>query len=77
MRYAKVTAKFDDGRRTFLIKVTRETPRLLFGLEVDHEGEPVEQRGSRHMIVFGKSDIVKIVPMRMNLHYAELEPDDG
>ena len=81
LRYAKITARFGDKKKTFTIKVGRETVDKISGFEVDGEGSPVERpvKGtdgwSRHLIVFAKADIVKIVPMRMNLHYAELEPD--
>jgi len=81
LRYAKITARFGEKKKTFLVQLGRETAGRIYGMEVDREGSPIERpvKGtdgwSRHLIVFSRPDIIKIVPMRMNLHYGELEPD--
>ena len=78
-RYLKITQT--DGVR-YILRVTRETPAFIIGIEVDAEGdeivprgihpkigEPYHQRERRVM----RDAVKKAVEMRMNPTYATLE----
>ena len=78
IRYLKITLV--DGRR-FILRVTRESPRLISGVEVDAEGDDVVPRGVdvagrpyHERVIHVQRDLVrKIVEMRMSPKYATLE----
>ncbi|HSX23427.1 MAG TPA: hypothetical protein VLE97_11690 [Gaiellaceae bacterium] len=79
IRYLKITQT--DGTR-FILRVTRESPHLVSGIEVDAEGDEVVPRGldpvtgqpwhqrERHV---PRGAIRKAVEMRMSPTYATLE----
>ena len=67
-----------DGKplpaRTVTIRVLSESAQFLSGLRVDKNGEPVGPVGVdevREMIAL--EAITKRTPLRLNLHYGELE----
>lgn len=72
IRYLKITLV--DGTR-FILRVTRESPHILTGYEVNTEGDevvpPGYERRQRHV---GREIIRKAVEMRMSPKYAILEP---
>jgi hypothetical protein len=70
--YLKIT--LDDGRR-FLLRVVRETPLFVRGIEVNAEGDEVVPPGAHQLLhIIDRGRIAKIVQMRMNPKYATLEP---
>lgn len=79
MRYVKITQT--DGVR-YILRITRETPAVIIGIEVDSEGEEIVPRGihpkigapyhQRERRVM-RGAIKKAVEMRMNPTYAMLE----
>lgn len=72
MRYVRVVDC--DGKRYYL-RVTRETATLLAGIEVDEDGDEVVPRGHHNRLrVVAREAIVRCDEMRMNNHYATLEP---
>lgn len=77
-RYLKITL-LDDTR--FIIRVTRESPKLISGVQVDTRGDEIVPPGvdpegrSYHQRVLHvpRTEIDRVVPMRMNNKYATLE----
>jgi hypothetical protein len=78
-RYLKITQT--DGVR-YILRVTRETPAVVIGIEVDAEGEEIVPRGIHPKIgepyhqrerKVMRDAIKKAVEMRMNPKYATLE----
>jgi hypothetical protein len=73
-KYVRVWLK--GQRRSFLLRVTRETDRMISGYEIDHEGEEISgETWDRRLRLIDKSLIERLQPMRMNLTYACLEED--
>ena len=78
IRYLKLTDV--DGTR-FILRITRESPDLISGIEVDAEGDEIVPRGvdvtgqpyHQRMRHVPRSSIKKVVEMRMNPKYAMLE----
>jgi hypothetical protein len=79
MRYLKITQT--DGVR-YILRVTRETPAVIIGIEVDAEGEEIVPRGIHPKIgepyhqrerKVMRGAIKRAVEMRMNPKYATLE----
>lgn len=71
MRYLKIT--LIDGTR-FLLRVTRESPRILIGYEVNDEGDEVVPPGyERRQRFVDRALIKKAVDLRMSKKYAMLE----
>lgn len=80
-RYARVRfIGADDRRRTAYLEILRETPARIVGYTVDREGDRIERPVpgtdglSVELLVLDRKDLLGFVPMRMNLHYCELEP---
>jgi hypothetical protein len=72
IRYLKIT--LDDGRR-LILRVTRETPLFVRGVEVNAEGDEVVPSGAHQRLhIIDRGRIAKTVKMRMNPKYATLEP---
>jgi hypothetical protein len=78
IRYLKITDL--DGKR-YILRVTRESPHFVVGIEVDAEGDEVVPRGvdpegrpwhQRERKV-QRGTIKRAVEMRMNPKYATLE----
>lgn len=70
MKYAKVRI----NRRTVYIEVLSESARFITGYEINKYGDPIIPNGApggRLRII--EKVIAKITPMKMNLHYCELE----
>lgn len=79
-RYVQVTIKLPENhRRTVRLKISTDSAKVLTGYEVTKEGEHVTKKtNTGHaecFFVIAQGDIVKRVPLRMNLHYGELEPE--
>jgi cyanophycinase-like exopeptidase len=71
IRYLKITLV--DGTR-FILRVSRESPNLLSGIEVNTEGDEVVPPGhDRRQRFVAKALIKKAVELRMNKKYATLE----
>ena len=71
IRYAKIT--LIDGTR-FILRVTKESPAVVRGYEVNAEGDEVVPPGACNRLrIVGREFIAKIVEMRMNNTYATLE----
>jgi hypothetical protein len=79
IRYLKITDL--DGAR-YILRVTRESPEAVIGIEVDSDGEEIVPRGTDpqgrawHLRLrkVPRTAIKKAIEMRMNLTYASLEP---
>lgn len=70
IKYAKITA---SGQR-FILRVTRETPRFVIGIEVNADGEEVVPPGYHNrMRVVQRTTITRYVEMCMNNKYGTLE----
>lgn len=70
-RYLKIT--LDDGTR-FMLRVRKESPLLVSGIEVDAEGDEVVPRGAHQRLrIIDRGRIARIVEMRMNPKYGRLE----
>ena len=71
IRYLKITLV--DGTR-FILRVTKESSKIVHGYEVNDEGDEVVPPGyqNRHRIV-ERTSITKAVELRMNNKYATLE----
>jgi len=81
--YERVTVLDNGNRRTYILENPK--PRTVAGVAcvsgfaVDDEGHDVTPRGSqanRQLCIFALSDIVRRVPLRMNLTYGMLERAD-
>jgi cyanophycinase-like exopeptidase len=71
IRYLKITMV--DGTR-FILRVTRESPHVITGYEVNDEGDEVVPPGyGRRLRLVGRDFIKKAVEMRMSPKYATLE----
>ena len=71
IRYLKITLV--DGTR-FILRVTRESPTLVSGIEVNAEGDEVVPPGhDRRQRFVERALIKKAVELRMNKKYATLE----
>jgi len=71
IRYLKIT--LDDGAR-FILRVTKETPIFVRGIEVNAEGDEVVPPGAHQRLrIVDRGRIKKTVEMRMNHKYATLE----
>jgi hypothetical protein len=73
--YERVT--FVDGSRKarVYLRVTRDSPRFLSGIEVDKQGEEIEPHGySQRIRLIDKRAIVSRREYVMDLHYGELVP---
>lgn len=78
IRYLKIT--LTDGTR-FILRVTRESPHFIVGIEVDAEGDEIVPRGTdpkgrpwhQRERQVQRETIKKAVEMRMNPKYATLE----
>ena len=70
-RYLKITQL--DGKR-YILRVTKESPRFIHGLEVDAQGDEIVPPGfhNRHRSI-ERTSIKKAVEMHMNNTYATLE----
>jgi hypothetical protein len=72
IRYLKITLV--DGTR-FILRVTRESPRVITGYEVNAEGDEVVPPGyERRQRLVSRDLIKKTVDLRMSPTYATLEP---
>lgn len=70
-RYLKIT--LDDGTR-FILRVIRETPAFVRGVEVNAEGDEVVPPGAHQRLrIIDRGRIARSTPMRMNPKYATLE----
>jgi hypothetical protein len=84
--YVRVTLRVGEKgkRRTVWAEVIKRTPQHIMYLVVDEEGDVIEKRKrakvegkvqtvyQREMILANKKDIIKELPARMHLRYAEL-----
>lgn len=78
IRYVQITTV--DGDK-FIIRVTRDTAKVVMGIEVDRDGDEVVPSGSdasgraydERMRVVPRDGIKKMVEMRMNVMYGRIE----
>lgn len=71
IRYLRIT--LDDGAR-FILRVTKESPLFVRGIEVNAEGDEVVPPGAHQRLrIVDRGRIAKIVELRMNPRYAILE----
>lgn len=62
------------GGKTFLLRVMGENDGMLWGIEVNREGDEVIPRGADERLhLIDLLAITKRIPMTMNPHYGELE----
>ena len=60
--------------RTVLIRVLSESDTFLSGIRVDSSGDPVATKtADETQELIAKEAISKQTPLRLNLHYCELE----
>lgn len=75
MTYVQVTAKFAGGvKRTVRLHIKSDDGTFLTGFEVDKEGDHITKQGASIYHILHRKDITKRTPLKMNLHYGELEP---
>ncbi len=73
MKYARIT--LTDGAR-FILRIERESEKIIVGYEVNLAGDEIVPPGfDNRLRIIGRECVRKIVPMRMNNHYASLEVD--
>jgi anaerobic ribonucleoside-triphosphate reductase activating protein len=81
-KFARVTYQGAGMKRprTMIIRVLRESPKFLTGERVNEEGDTLDDYEKdgvtyvpQHMIQ--RETISKVVPLKWNTHYGELEPD--
>lgn len=75
-RYERV--KVDGVKGHILLEIASENALVLAGYEVNKSGDRIAPTGADERLrIIDQKLIVDRRPMRMNLHYAELELDDG
>jgi hypothetical protein len=71
IRYLAITTV--EGKK-FILRITRETPVLVSGIEVDKYGDEIVPTGFHNRTRIVDRDAIKrAVEMRMNVVYAQLE----
>jgi hypothetical protein len=72
--YARV--RISGQSRPILLEVTGDTDRILCGYEVGRDGTRLEPKGfDERFRIIAQPLIADRRPMRMNLHYGELEEE--